>query len=152
MKKILLGLISTLFFTLQKQNFREKKKEDMKLLIFLGCFLVMVESFSSHKTDFHQRFAHTALQAKRHFDYVVIGGGSGGVASARRAASYGAKVKKKEKTRPRKNYKKIKRFRFNYYNCYNYYNYYCYMSYYYCYIYCYYFSCINYYSYYYRID
>jgi glutathione reductase (NADPH) len=27
-----------------------------------------------------------------HFDYLVIGGGSGGVASARRAASYGAKV------------------------------------------------------------
>lgn len=27
-----------------------------------------------------------------HFDYLVIGGGSGGIASARRAASYGAKV------------------------------------------------------------
>src|SRR5690606_34554091 len=27
-----------------------------------------------------------------HFDYVVIGGGSGGVATARRAAEYGAKV------------------------------------------------------------
>lgn len=29
---------------------------------------------------------------KKHFDYLVIGGGSGGVASARRAASYGVKV------------------------------------------------------------
>lgn len=29
---------------------------------------------------------------KQHFEYLVIGGGSGGVASARRAASYGAKV------------------------------------------------------------
>jgi pyruvate/2-oxoglutarate dehydrogenase complex dihydrolipoamide dehydrogenase (E3) component len=28
----------------------------------------------------------------RHFDYLVIGGGSGGIASARRAAQYGAKV------------------------------------------------------------
>lgn len=28
----------------------------------------------------------------KHYDYLVIGGGSGGVASARRAASYGAKV------------------------------------------------------------
>lgn len=28
----------------------------------------------------------------QHFDYLVIGGGSGGVASARRAAAYGAKV------------------------------------------------------------
>ncbi|CAN3360292.1 glutathione reductase [Diutina catenulata] len=30
--------------------------------------------------------------AAKHYDYLVIGGGSGGVASARRAASYGAKV------------------------------------------------------------
>ncbi|KAG5185257.1 glutathione reductase [Tribonema minus] len=30
--------------------------------------------------------------ADDHFDYLVIGGGSGGIASARRAASYGAKV------------------------------------------------------------
>ena len=28
----------------------------------------------------------------KNFDYLVIGGGSGGVASARRAAKYGAKV------------------------------------------------------------
>ena len=28
----------------------------------------------------------------RHYDYLVIGGGSGGVASSRRAASYGAKT------------------------------------------------------------
>ena len=27
-----------------------------------------------------------------HFDYLVIGGGSGGIASARRAAAYGAKT------------------------------------------------------------
>ena len=27
-----------------------------------------------------------------HYDYLVIGGGSGGIASARRAAAYGAKV------------------------------------------------------------
>lgn len=33
-----------------------------------------------------------------HFDYLVIGGGSGGVASARRAAGYGAKVAIIEKT------------------------------------------------------
>jgi glutathione reductase (NADPH) len=29
---------------------------------------------------------------KKEYDYVVIGGGSGGMAAARRAASYGAKV------------------------------------------------------------
>ena len=28
----------------------------------------------------------------RNFDYLVIGGGSGGIASARRAAEFGAKV------------------------------------------------------------
>jgi glutathione reductase (NADPH) len=32
------------------------------------------------------------MSAVSHFDYIVIGGGSGGIASARRAASYGAKV------------------------------------------------------------
>lgn len=31
--------------------------------------------------------------ASEHFDYLVIGGGSGGVASARRAATYDAKVR-----------------------------------------------------------
>jgi glutathione reductase (NADPH) len=30
--------------------------------------------------------------SQRVFDYIVIGGGSGGLASARRAASYGANV------------------------------------------------------------
>ncbi|RKP37274.1 glutathione reductase [Dimargaris cristalligena] len=35
---------------------------------------------------------------KRAFDYIVIGGGSGGLAAARRAASYGAKVALIEKT------------------------------------------------------
>lgn len=33
-----------------------------------------------------------SVPVKKHFDYLVIGGGSGGVASARRAASYGVKV------------------------------------------------------------
>lgn len=32
------------------------------------------------------------LRTVKHFDYLVIGGGSGGIASARRAAEYGAKV------------------------------------------------------------
>jgi glutathione reductase (NADPH) len=34
----------------------------------------------------------------QHFDYLVIGGGSGGIATARRAASYGAKVAVIEKS------------------------------------------------------
>ena len=35
----------------------------------------------------------------RSFDYLVIGGGSGGIASARRAAEFGAKVALVEKAR-----------------------------------------------------
>jgi hypothetical protein len=42
------------------------------------------------RRSFH-RAALTMAEAG-HFDYLVIGGGSGGIASARRAASYGAKV------------------------------------------------------------
>ncbi|ODQ65140.1 glutathione reductase [Nadsonia fulvescens var. elongata DSM 6958] len=39
------------------------------------------------------RWLSTASSApKAHYDYLVIGGGSGGIASARRAASYGAKT------------------------------------------------------------
>lgn len=34
----------------------------------------------------------TRMSDSQHFDYIVIGGGSGGVASARRAATYDAKV------------------------------------------------------------
>mmetsp|Transcript_23559 Transcript_23559/g.35638 ORF Transcript_23559/g.35638 Transcript_23559/m.35638 type:complete len:175 (+) Transcript_23559:296-820(+) len=34
----------------------------------------------------------TATEEEYDFDYLVIGGGSGGISSARRAASYGAKV------------------------------------------------------------
>jgi len=36
---------------------------------------------------------------KRVFDYLVIGGGSGGIASARRAAEFGARVALIEKGR-----------------------------------------------------
>jgi len=39
----------------------------------------------------------TALRGGNHFDYLVIGAGSGGMASARRAATYGAKVAVVEK-------------------------------------------------------
>jgi len=32
------------------------------------------------------------VPATKHFDYLVLGGGSGGIASARRAAEFGIKV------------------------------------------------------------
>ena len=54
----------------------------------LGFF--SVHTLLRGKTTFSER---TKMNAENnHFDYLVIGGGSGGVASARRAASYGAKV------------------------------------------------------------
>jgi pyruvate/2-oxoglutarate dehydrogenase complex dihydrolipoamide dehydrogenase (E3) component len=34
----------------------------------------------------------TSQETRFDYDYLVIGGGSGGIASAKRAASYGAKV------------------------------------------------------------
>lgn len=46
-----------------------------------------------------QRRAPSPLMADEHFDYLVIGGGSGGIASARRAAAHGAKVAVIERAR-----------------------------------------------------
>ncbi|RLV83340.1 Glutathione reductase [Meyerozyma sp. JA9] len=40
----------------------------------------------------HKQLSTMAPVSEKHYDYLVIGGGSGGVASARRAASYGKKV------------------------------------------------------------
>ncbi len=48
------------------------------LIFFLFFFLFVV--------------IHRDLLRRRHFDFLVLGGGSGGIASARRAAQYGAKV------------------------------------------------------------
>merc|ERR1719428_1260955 len=41
---------------------------------------------------FARRRVATAAVGAKHFDYLVVGGGSGGMATARRAAQYGAKV------------------------------------------------------------
>lgn len=43
--------------------------------------------------------ATTSMSGENHFDYLVIGGGSGGLASAKRAAGYGKKVGVVEKGR-----------------------------------------------------
>jgi len=45
------------------------------------------------------RRAHAPQMADEHFEYLVIGGGSGGVSSARRAAAHGAKVAVVERDR-----------------------------------------------------
>ena len=47
----------------------------------------------SRQSVFHRAFTASASDdANETYDYVVIGGGSGGLASARRAAMYGKKV------------------------------------------------------------
>jgi len=43
-------------------------------------------------TEAHQMEDLSTSKQERHFDYLVIGAGSGGIASARRAATYGKKV------------------------------------------------------------
>ncbi|KAI5956429.1 GLR1 [Candida jiufengensis] len=47
---------------------------------------------NKHLATSTYKMAPTNSQVLKNFDYLVIGGGSGGVASARRAAKYGAKV------------------------------------------------------------
>ncbi|KAM9908857.1 hypothetical protein OXX79_000105 [Metschnikowia pulcherrima] len=54
---------------------------------FINKPLNRLSSISRHLT-----MAPVQDAIAKHYDYLVIGGGSGGVASARRAASYGAKV------------------------------------------------------------
>ena len=57
-------------------------------------------SSATHTHERHHRQQHTSLNEETYdFDYFVIGAGSGGIASARRAASYGAKVAVAEKGR-----------------------------------------------------
>lgn len=47
----------------------------------------------------HNNNSNTERMSSYDFDYLVIGGGSGGIASGKRAASYGAKVAVIEKAR-----------------------------------------------------
>ncbi|CAK7896733.1 glutathione reductase [[Candida] anglica] len=51
-----------------------------------------LNSISRHLSSAQLTMAPTSSTSIKHYDYLVIGGGSGGVASARRAASYGKKV------------------------------------------------------------
>jgi len=65
-------------------------------MIYAVCAL-LVSGFSplaapSARDALAYRRAAAPLMADEHFDYLVIGGGSGGVSSARRAAAHGAKV------------------------------------------------------------
>ena len=64
----------------------------MKVLcvLVLACVLVSVTGYS---LPLRPRGSHSFLRmAEKSFDYLVIGAGSGGMASARRAAGHGAKV------------------------------------------------------------
>ncbi|KAJ1451894.1 hypothetical protein M885DRAFT_528486 [Pelagophyceae sp. CCMP2097] len=70
----------------------------------LACLLSAVGSRAlqarSGSARHLRRGAHIRMSStEKHFDYLVIGGGSGGIASAKRAASYGKKVAVVEKAR-----------------------------------------------------
>ena len=66
----------------------------MNSILFLLALLAVVETahaFFSGSASLLRAHVGSFLSMK-HFDYLVIGAGSGGMASARRAAQYGAKV------------------------------------------------------------
>jgi len=60
---------------------------------------VSAPSLSSRANVISRAAASQLQMATEHFDYLVIGGGSGGMASARRAAAHGAKVAVIERAR-----------------------------------------------------
>lgn len=49
-------------------------------------------AFRGLRAPLQRRSASSTVLAAQHYDYLVVGAGSGGIASARRAAAYGAKV------------------------------------------------------------
>ena len=61
----------------------------MMLAIF--CILVICSDAFQLRSNSRIK-SQWLMSADSHFDYLVIGAGSGGIASARRAAGYGAKV------------------------------------------------------------
>ena len=64
-------------------------------MIYFACALVSAWSVASTPVVPNaptRTRATTPKMADEHFDYLVIGGGSGGIASGRRAAAHGAKV------------------------------------------------------------
>lgn len=87
--------LSTVRIPLHTMHHRGWKYALSVLLIGQGCC-------GRAQVKAGRRFAPMRMSAgdgsgSTHFDYLVIGAGSGGIASARRAASYGAKVAVVEK-------------------------------------------------------
>lgn len=62
----------------------------------MGFFVTLVHSVAlgwRYGAPLRAQGLHTRMtMSSTHYDYLVIGGGSGGIASARRAAGHGAKV------------------------------------------------------------
>lgn len=72
----------------------------MVRLIFLALvvWVQIVSGFRAQSSFRHHSTSTSRSLHMKHFDYLVIGAGSGGMASARRAAAYGAKVGVVEKS------------------------------------------------------
>lgn len=61
-------------------------------MLFRLAFVAVGEALSRPRAVRGRGARLVSMAAETHFDYLVIGGGSGGIASAKRAASYGKKV------------------------------------------------------------
>ena len=72
-------------------------------LIFLLFFFVLSFSFffrrKSYNSSLTKRETKNHIENDKTFDYFVIGAGSGGIASAKRASTYGSKVAIVEKAK-----------------------------------------------------
>lgn len=79
------------------RNYSVAAFANIKSTSMLGGNLKIRPSF--HRISFPTLNMSTSDEEKYDFDYLVIGAGSGGIASARRAATYGAKVAVVEKGR-----------------------------------------------------
>ena len=68
-------------------------------IVFLWFAVIMAGVGALRRALLVARLDWREVARSKHYDYLVIGGGSGGMASARRAAGYGAKVCVIEKAR-----------------------------------------------------
>lgn len=84
--------LRSFFFTIQLHT--PCSRQDPERVIQYQDVVALTTRFERKCTaqNFNSDASCPRVQAAHHFDFLVIGGGSGGVASARRAASYGAKV------------------------------------------------------------
>lgn len=76
--------------------------EHVKILVSITFFLFISYALTGNKLNYMNvvsKEKKLQVLGENAFDYLVIGAGSGGISSAKRAATYGAKVAVVEKAR-----------------------------------------------------